>query len=658
MLFDPSWREVGAGAISLWLCAGGLLTTAMAAGAGGPEFEDLGVMVPEAGEPRTLAGPGRTGQVDTLYMLFGNALGDWFMVALDTTTGKSIQYNSSGGEALVTACCVGPDDRVYAGTVGGRLFRFDPKRPTEGIVDLGHVCAGEGYLFALTSGPDGRLYMGSYPGGKLLGYDPAREQFLDFGRAADDEMYTQFVAPLSAEYAYVEAGVVRHRVVRMNLRTGAREEVRLPEGFTDYKGYCNIYLAADGRVNSYLAEAKTYSVIEGTQMRAVTDDKVNTTPYGRRTFPDVTLTYDWAVRTVHHTSPDGTPGTWKFDYTGAASSLFIVAAGPAGCLYGSSYLPLRLFRVDLATREHEDLGNPFPVAGGEAYSITTYSPTQVYAVAYGDDDIILYNPSQPWRTQDGKAAREGTNPLSLGVLGEEQNRCYDSLVGPDRMLYLATTATYGKLGGSLTRLDPRSNTWQVFRNVVPDQALGALSTVPGDARLIAGGSVALGSGRQPGSLGEPKLFLWDTREQRVVYQAAPPVPGMWYILQLEATEEGLLIGTCGRDYDKLHLFVFDPKSRKFIHHHDITGLTGGYGYIAEATGFTQPYHGRMYFTANGRILAVDTRTFAVSVVAEYKGALRGGVLAADPAHGNRMTYFFLTGTDLIAMPLPPEGGHK
>jgi len=238
---------------------------------------------------------------------------------------------------------------------------------------------------------------------------------------------------------------------------------------------------------------------------------------------------------------------------------------------------------------------------------------------------------------------------NFGTLGEEQNRPYDILLGPDGFVYIATTADYGKVGGALTKLDPRTDTWTVHRNCIPRHGVGSLARIAGDERLIAGGSTALASGHEPGTLGDAKLFLWDTVKDSVVHEAALPVDGMWYILQLESTDDGVLIGTCGRNYKELHLFAFDPKKREFLLCKDLSPVTGGY--IFETSTLTPPHQGKMLFTTNGKICAIDATTFEVEVIAEYPGASRGGVVLEDAERG--AAYYFVTHTDLVGMRLDP-----
>jgi len=612
------------------------------------EFENFGVMIPEAGDPYVLHGPGPSGEIDTIYLMFNNQNGGWFMVAVDTKTGKSAQYNSgNSADPHPKSTCVGPDGKIYVGSVAGILYVFDPKQPKKGIENLGKACKGEGYLFSLSNGMDGKLYMGSYPNGKLLSYDPKSGQFADHGRAADDEMYTQFVAPLNDTYAYAEAGVVRHRVVRINLKTARRQQVDLPKNLEPE--YCKIYLGKDGRVYSYLVGPNRWSIIEGTHMKLIEDNQVKR-KYGVHSIPGSDFKYDWAKRRISFINQHGAKKVFNFDYHDAALLLFMLEKGPGSKIYGSSYIPIRIFEFDMKTRKAAyHPYNPFQHAGGEVYSILVYSPEKIYMGAYGDADFIVYDSTKPWKTNDkGYAQKEGTNPIYLGTLGDDQNRPYDMIKGPDGYVYIATTADYGKVGGAVTKLDPKTNTWTVYRNCVPNQFITALATIPGEKKLFAGGSMSAATGyKELGVYGDAELFLWDTSKDTITYRTHMPLKGMHSILQLESTEDGILIGACYGIERPQHLFAFDQKKRTFLYCEDISKIVGGK--IGAMSLFSKPYKGTIYFIANGKIFTIDTKTYKVEKAADYPGAFRGGVLVRDPGKQNRMAYYFITRTELVAM---------
>jgi hypothetical protein len=388
---------------------------------------------------------------------------------------------------------------------------------------------------------------------------------------------------------------------------------------------------------------------------ALTDEGIELTTQQHPTDSDTLITILWADNPAGEWWEAGgvvtipVSGTWNYVCEGFGSSLFMMCDGENGRIYGSSYLPLQFFEFDLTTREHFVRGNPFTIAGGEVYSILPFSPTKVYAAAYGDADMIVYDSTQPWLTPGGKAAASGTNPTYLGTLGDEQNRPIDMLTGPDGYVYIGTTADYGKKGGAVTKLDPSTNSWTVYRHCIYDQQIITLSEIAGNSSLIAGGSSATASG-YPDPTGVAKLFLWDTNLDTVVYEVTPPVGvEKLEVAQLESTESGMLIGTV-RGGGSIYLFVFNPVSRTFIHTSNITSIIGTSSIFGH---FSPPYNGKMYFAVNGRICTVNTTTYQVSVVATYPGARRTGAVIADPADGGKMKYFFLTNTEMISMSLDP-----
>jgi len=622
------------------------------------EFKNFGTMIPEAGGALVIHGPGKSGKIDTIYMMFNNAKGSWFMVAVDTNTGQSVQYFAPEHDTNRATACVGPDNKIYVGTVGeqsasnlaGRVYVFDPKNPDKGIVSLGKPSQGDGYFFGLTGAPDGKIYMGSYGNCKLLAYNPADGAFTDYGPVVDDEMYSSSIAPASEEFVYVGVGVSRYRIIRVNLKNGVREEVRLADETEEYTKATGTYLGIDGNIYCRLGKKDAPCIIEGLVMRPLAEGEKPAPKYGVHTIKDYTFNYDWDNRIISFTKSDGVSGMWKFDYTGAAAHLFMLRKGPDDLLLGSSDLPLRLFSFDLKTRAHRNLRNPNPKAGGEIYSIHQHNPTQVYMGSYPLADMIVWDPTKPWETVNGRAQKEGTNPIGLGYLGDEQNRPYDMITGPDGFVYVCTTATYGAVGGAITKLDPNTNTWKIFRYPVGNHAISKLCRVPGDERHIAGGTLSAATGYKLGAFGDAKLFYWDTKEDTVAAIFDLPIEKAQYLLQLEPTKDGMLIGTCGKGFTELYLFAFDTKTREFIHVDNISELVNGY--IWETNKFSKPYKGKIYFTNNSNIYTIDIKTFEIDVIAHYEGAKRGTVIARDPVN-NRMALYFITESELVAMYLEP-----
>ena len=55
-----------------------------------------------------------------------------------------------------------------------------------------------------------------------------------------------------------------------------------------------------------------------------------------------------------------------FKYAGAGDHIFMLGVGPSNCVYGSTAMPLEVFRYDPAANRSEHLGH---MPGGEVYSM-------------------------------------------------------------------------------------------------------------------------------------------------------------------------------------------------------------------------------------------------------------------------------------------------
>ena len=82
--------------------------------------------------------------------------------------------------------------------------------------------------------------------------------------------------------------------------------------------------------------------------------------------------------------PSGETRTFELDYQAGGSDIFYLHAGPDGCIYGSSILPLHLFRYTPESGELTDLGQ-CSTATGEAYSMANFEG-KIYISSYPGRD--------------------------------------------------------------------------------------------------------------------------------------------------------------------------------------------------------------------------------------------------------------------------------
>src|ERR1051326_1605392 len=85
-------------------------------------------------------------------------------------------------------------------------------------------------------------------------------------------------------------------------------------------------------------------------------------------------------KTVEHT----------FRYAANGDLIFVVGAGPSNCVYGSTAMPMEVFRYDTAANHSEHLG---AMPGGEGYSMLEREG-KLYLCYYGGGIMNLYDPAK------------------------------------------------------------------------------------------------------------------------------------------------------------------------------------------------------------------------------------------------------------------------
>jgi hypothetical protein len=112
-----------------------------------------------------------------------------------------------------------------------------------------------------------------------------------------------------------------------------------------------------------------------------------------------------------------------FQYAGNGDHIFMVGVGPSNCVYGSTALPLEVFRYSPAAKRSEHLG---AMPGGEVYSMLEHEQ-KLYLCYYGGAVMNLYDPAKPfWKFGVGNDA----NPITFGGVGDGHLRPRAMIYGP------------------------------------------------------------------------------------------------------------------------------------------------------------------------------------------------------------------------------------
>ncbi len=518
-----------------------ILLLAVPAFADEGRFESLSIPVRAGGLMGCLVGPDGQGG-EALYFNFNQARAPLFLVQVNPDTGEARQFNAPEGPGA-WAFIIGPDEKIYLGTwESGWLLRFDPKQPEKGIVNLGKPAASESYLWQFATGKDGKIYGCTYPGAKLVSFDPATGKMADLGRMHPTEMYARSVAVGPSGKVYVGIGTQKGDLVVYDPKTGKHRSI-LPPNLAGTAGWStvNVSRRADGNVYADF----------GTNVLRM-DDETPTRVAEAPPLPPLKLRDGREVTAFDRGDFSlKDPRTGKvtrrtFKYAGAGDALFVVGVGPSNCVYGSTAMPLEIFRYDPKANRSEHLG---AMPGGEVYSMLERAG-KLYLCYYGGAIMNFYDPAKPfWKFGAGADC----NPVSFGGVGDGHLRPRAMIYGPDGMIYIGSEPPYGQLGGAMGVWDPNQNkTIANYRHLVTNQSIVSLAWEP-KSGLVFGGSANWGGGGTQPIEKEAKFFAFDPKKKQKVFAQAL-VPGA-RSYPATCAANGKVFTTAGNQ-----LLVFNPAS--------------------------------------------------------------------------------------------------
>ncbi|WP_116948824.1 outer membrane protein assembly factor BamB family protein [Jiangella endophytica] len=468
--------------------------------------------------PASVATPTGSGQFigDTLWFSTRQA-NPPALIGLDPATGQAVSQiplpDSLG--AWVSAPS-GTD--VYVGTyTPAKLYRVDT---LNGEVDEILTAGGSGaVVYALTVAPDGVVYAGTYEssGGRIFAYDPATGVVTDLGVTVPGQDY---VRALVADERYVYAGIgSAASLLRIERATHEITDLTPPDlagatfvsslalhdgallGGVSPRGQLLVVDTADpSRYELVQAPAETFvvAVTGGEPGRAYFAARPSGTLYGYDLWsgaaePLAVPAPEKAASglTFHDDRLWGLVDGLVYGYDpadGSVTGLPLDAAGVAPSPEGPMALAADAENVYVSgsggVQVHDiaDGGSHRVFVPGEAKSVWPAGDT-VYLSIY-TRALIYELPSAAGPV------------LPLAEIGHEQTRPRDSFFddGTGR-LYVGTEPDYGRYGGALAVYDTASGGLDVYRGIVEDQTISAV-TAEGDTAYI-GSDIKTGLGTSP-----------------------------------------------------------------------------------------------------------------------------------------------------------------
>lgn len=613
-----------------------ILAAGLAADQG--KFVDLGIPVLRAAVYTRTLGPDEHGEMTRIYAIFTQDAAPVFLVQIDPDTGTSKQFNAPIG-THPWGLVVGPDNCVYIGTAGdeaqgGLLLRFDPAHPEKGVVNLGKMAASETYVWALARGEeDGCIYGCSYGNGKVTAYDTRTGKFRDYGQMKPGQQYTRPIVVGKDGWVYTAAGTTEPDYIALDPRTGEHGSSR-PAGLAGTPvpelaqgGWGVFRKGTDG--HAYQRDnGKWYRLIGG-KAQPIAETEPPPAAVMRlkdgRELARVIAEGDWTLRDP----ASGKETSGRFKYRGAGMRPFVLGQGPDGKIYGSTILPLWLFRADPITGKSEVLGKSSH-AGGELYSMLPLDGI-LWMFAYPEAYVSSYDPKRPWNFGDNPE----NNPRNFGPMGDGHLRPRALILGPGKKFYVGSFAPYGELGGAMGVFDPAlGKPVESCRNLIPNQSISALAYDPKSNLVFGGSDVAGGGGTSP-SESQALFFVWDPVAKKLIETAAL-VKGDTGTAAMTVAGGQVFVVTLPSNT----LSVWDIAQKQVIDRRPIDC-----GTMVEISMGTHT-DGMVYGLTKKGVMRVDPKTHEITVAGEYAPGINAGwVMNADGI-------YFASGVHLIRWEWP------
>jgi hypothetical protein len=587
---------------------------------------DLGIPVREPVVWGAYVGPGKEGNLDTIYLSFGQYEAPLFLLAVHPDTGQMKQFNGPlSSEMGSWGYTVDHENRIYLGSYyHAHLLRFDPK--TEKWEDLGRPGGEtESFICALTTTPDGKIWGGTFPSAKLFSFDPKTRVTQNYGRMDPDQFYCY---PTAGRDGLIYCAI-RFEKTDIVVFDPVKETGTSLIPFNERRsGWLSLTRGEDGRVYAKLPSNRWFRIEDGKNLVEVTESEI---PFPKKALPDgrqFHVVDNHLLRIENPLTKEKKEIFLQYDASG--SSLFVVGTGPDKKIYGSSMLPLRLFEYDPKPQSLKNLGKASK-ATGEVYSMGSFDGN-LYLCSYPEGRLSVYDPKRPLRFGEDI----DSNPRDLGSLGEGVYRPRAMIAGPHEKIYVGGYPDYGMRGGAISVYDLKRVEKRTYRHLIQNQSIASLTYVPQLDLIVAGSSVRGGTGTRAIEK-EAKLILWEPKEEWKIAEILP-VPGARAILSLAVTAGGIVYGIT----DRGKVFSFDPERVEVINIFDLglkepieTSLQLGPG-------------GRLYGLAREAIFFIDPRNDEVSLMVKPPVPIHSGMGMLD-----RKIYFG-SGANLWEFEIPND----
>lgn len=356
----------------------------------------------------------------------------------------------------------------------------------------------ETYLWNFARGGDGCVYAGTYPGCKLIRYDPEKRELTDLGLVGTDpdNHYSRWIYRNADGNILVSVAHSCRQVWLYHVKTGTFRQVGT-DG-ENVRGVGKDFICVENGdtirfLDPYTFEALGVPVHPGVKEEYVTAATPSIRAYlddiEAPDFPDLPkgirgnkaangVVVGTLGQEVYRVA-DGKTSFKKIPGTAPATAIMTLAA-EGNIIWGSCENGQTIFRFDPATGEYSN-SNCVTNNGGEVYGIVPLHG-KIFLTAYAGGDHIVYDPSRPWDQ------RGNVNPKTLRSVGPELIRPHaKTVLGADGGLWTGWYAAYGQYGGGISRIDPETYEIKSWKDLVPLQSIEHIAAGKDSIFAVTGG---------------------------------------------------------------------------------------------------------------------------------------------------------------------------
>ncbi|WP_409342321.1 S-layer homology domain-containing protein [Paenibacillus sp. MBLB4367] len=524
---------------------------------------------------------------------------------------------------------------------GPKLFVYSPA--TRKVASLGTV-PGAGTLYNLVVDEKDVVYGGAYPTGKVFKYDPAQKAITNYEPFTADAGYAKTIEYYKGEL-YVGEGS-KGALYKMNPATGAKTQIPLPPNdvfdaahapmvytmniaghylfilmsstpntlliydlekqqfladkiISNYRGMFvsperngKVYFPANGEFQTFdlaTEEIKPTGLAFGTYLR-----NSEWVDIGDPELPGKSLvTVMFGGQVVASNFESMQVKTLTPVVSGTPVSIQSLIFGPDRLLYTSGYQGTYAARYNIETAEKE----LFNMGQSEGM------------IAWEDKVIFGEYPAAYIHELDTKQPLlRGENPKKIHEIGSSQDRPFALETGEGK-LFVGTVPKIGLLGGALSVYD--GSKWETYRNLIQDQSIMGL--VYRDGKLYGSTTVWGGLDIAPTD-SEAKMFVWDVAKKELITTFTPDIAQAGgkkakAIGNLSFGPDGLLWGAA---YGTI--FAIDPVTYKTVKQKEIVPTDWVYDHVWTPVKLQWDAEGILYTTLGSKLVAIDTKTMAHTVI--------------------------------------------